>query len=185
MRRAGGGAARKAASRLPSATECLAAGVLCFLAVALVLSSSRAGREGALDAILEEGVVVPELGGEALAAPFVDCSNEPPFVRGEHHRNQPTGLPSVAPERRCDLSQHTLVFLLGMPFTGTSAAEYLLKSSPNVTTLCSAETWQCEDSHIFKAMGWANADVMGSALSVQNWTTALTSVFPTFWDLRR
>ena len=55
-----------------------------------------------------------------------------------------------------DFTGKTLLIVLGMSFSGTSALEGLLGTSGVITDLCKANTWQCENTQLLKRMGFKN-----------------------------
>ena len=55
-----------------------------------------------------------------------------------------------------DFDDKTLLIVVGLPFSGTSALEGLLGTSGVIADLCKADTWQCENTQLLKRMGFKN-----------------------------
>ena len=55
-----------------------------------------------------------------------------------------------------DFDDKTLLIVVGLPFSGTSALEGLLGTSGVVADLCKADTWQCENTVLLENMGFKN-----------------------------
>ena len=77
-------------------------------------------------------------------------------------------MPGVAPKegdpdfRRLppvDFDDKTLLIVVGLPFSGTSALEGLLGTSGVITDLCKSNTWQCENTVLLERMGFINENV--------------------------
>ena len=58
-----------------------------------------------------------------------------------------------------DFTGKTLLIVLGMSFSGTSALEGLLGTSGVITDLCKSNTWQCENTVLLEDMGFINENV--------------------------
>ena len=58
-----------------------------------------------------------------------------------------------------DFTGKTLLIVMGMYFSGTSALEGLLGTSGVITDLCKANTWQCENTVLLENMGFINENV--------------------------
>jgi len=58
-----------------------------------------------------------------------------------------------------NFSGKTLLIVLGMSFSGTSALEGLLGTSGVITDLCKSDTWQCENTVLLERMGFINENV--------------------------
>ena len=58
-----------------------------------------------------------------------------------------------------DFTGKTLLIVLGMSFSGTSALEGLLGTSGVITDLCKSDTWQCENTVLLERMGFINENV--------------------------
>ena len=55
-----------------------------------------------------------------------------------------------------DFTGKTLLIVLGMSFSGTSALEGLLGTSVVIADLCKADTWQCENTQLLQNLGFKN-----------------------------
>ena len=58
-----------------------------------------------------------------------------------------------------DFTGKTLLIVLGLSFSGTSALEGLLGTSGVITDLCKSNTWQCENTVLLEDMGFINENV--------------------------
>jgi hypothetical protein len=76
-------------------------------------------------------------------------------------------MPGVAPKegdpdfRRLppvDFDDKTLLIVVGLPFSGTSALEGLLGTSGVIADLCKADTWQCENTELLQNLGFKSKD---------------------------
>ena len=55
-----------------------------------------------------------------------------------------------------DFDDKTLLIVVGLPFSGTSALEGLLGTSGVIADLCKADTWQCENTQLLQNLGFKN-----------------------------
>lgn len=90
------------------------------------------------------------------AAPFVssnlgDGDVDTPAL-GEDGEPDLGSLPDV------DFTGKTLLIVMGLPFSGTSALEGLLGTAGVITDLCKANTWQCEDTQLLQDLGFKRKD---------------------------
>ena len=74
-------------------------------------------------------------------------------------------MPGVAPKEGdpdfrtlppVDFDDKTLLIVVGLPFSGTSALEGLLGTSGVIADLCKADTWQCENTQLLQNLGFKN-----------------------------
>ena len=76
-------------------------------------------------------------------------------------------MPGVAPKEGdpdfrtlppVDFDDKTLLIVVGLPFSGTSALEGLLGTSGVIADLCKADTWQCENTELLQNLGFKSKD---------------------------
>ena len=101
------------------------------------------------------------------------------------HTDNVSTLPPV------DWVNKTLLIVVGIPFSGTSALEGLIGTSPAVTDLCAAGTWQCEDTALLHAFGFIDSLTDHSKywdpeqVSPAQFAYAFTDYAHKYWDMSK
>mmetsp|Transcript_122320 Transcript_122320/g.193754 ORF Transcript_122320/g.193754 Transcript_122320/m.193754 type:complete len:362 (-) Transcript_122320:3-1088(-) len=73
------------------------------------------------------------------------------------------------------------LFLFTPPYSGSTALQSLVATSPHVTTLCSAGTWQCEGQWILRDRGWLKHKGDNWLTGVWNWTEVM-QIYEETWS---
>ena len=86
-----------------------------------------------------------------------------------------------------DFTGKTLLIVLGMSFSGTSALEGLLGTSGVITDLCKADTWQCENTVLLENMGFINENVHCNPedVTAEEFAYAYKDFGHKWWDMNK
>ena len=86
-----------------------------------------------------------------------------------------------------DFDDKTLLIVVGLQFSGTSALEGLLGTSGVITDLCKANTWQCENTVLLENMGFINENVHCNPedVTAEEFAYAYKDFGHKWWDMNK